>query len=227
MSVNYIRAKDRGYYRCAARYNGGLEHACSMSRTMWAEVVGARIWNFVSEILTNPSNLARGLERMIENERVPSTAEDEALWLKRIADIDVKQERLLDLRLDGDITPKQFRARSADLKDARVAAQDQLEASRSHQSRLKDLERGKDALVSHYASLVPVGLDELFPADKNRLYEMMHLRVFAHPDDTLIAEWGCNVSPLPPGSFKITTPSFELRALLTEGSAERLELVRV
>jgi len=52
----------------------------------------------------------------------------------------------------------------------------------------------------------------------------MHLRVFAHPEDTLIAEWGCNVSLLPPHSFKITTPSFELRALLTEGGAERLEL---
>src|SRR5215207_4102012 len=155
------------------------------------------------------------------NERAPSTAEDEALWLKRIAEIDLKQERLLDLRLDGDITPEQFRARSADLKDARIAAQDQLEASRSRLSRLKDLERRKDALVSHYAALVPQGLDELSPAEKNQIYNMMNLRVFASPNDTLIADWGCNISPLLPGSFKITTPSFELRALLTEGSAER------
>jgi hypothetical protein len=55
----------------------------------------------------------------------------------------------------------------------------------------------------------------------------MNLRIFAHPDDTLIAEWGCNISPLPPGSFKITTPSFELRALLTEGDAEWLELAKI
>jgi site-specific DNA recombinase len=202
MSVNYIRAKGRGYYRCAARYNGGLENACSMSRTMRAEVVGARVWEYVREILTNPSNLARGLERMIEHERAPSTAEDEALWLKRIAEIDLKQERLLDLRLDGDITPEQFRARGTELKNARVAAQEQLEASRSRLSRLKDLERSKDTLVSHYATLVPQGLKELSPADKSNVYEMMHLRVFAHPDDTLIAEWGCNISPLPPGSSR-------------------------
>jgi hypothetical protein len=156
----------------------------------------------VREILTNPSNLARGLERMIEHERAPSTAEDEALWLKRIAEIDLKQERLLDLRLDGDITPEQFRARGTELKNARVAAQEQLEASRSRLSRLKDLERSKDTLVSHYATLVPQGLKELSPADKSKVYEMMHLRVFAHPDDTLIAEWGCNISPLPPGSSR-------------------------
>src|SRR5215212_809366 len=202
MSVNYIRVKDRGYYRCAARYNGGLENACSMSRTMRAEVFGARVWEFVSEILTHPSNLARGLEKMIEKERATSTEEDEASWLRRIAEIGLKQERLLDLRLDGDITPEQYRARSAELKDARIATQDQLEASRSRLSRLKDLERSKDALVSHYASLVPVGLDELSSADKNKVYEMMHLRVFACPDDTLIADWGCNVSPLPPGSYR-------------------------
>jgi len=54
----------------------------------------------------------------------------------------------------------------------------------------------------------------------------MNLRTFAHPDDTLIAEWGCNISPLPPGSFKITTQAFEFRALLTEGGTERLELAR-
>jgi site-specific DNA recombinase len=202
MSVNYIRARDRGYYRCAGCYNGGLENPCSMSRTIRAEEVGARVWDFVSEILANPSNLARGLEKMIDNERSPSAAEDEAPWLKRIAEIDRKQERLLDLRLDGDVTPEQFRARSAELKDARAAAQDQLEASRSRLSRLKDLERSKDALVSHYAALVPQGLDELSPAERNQVYNMMNLRVFARPGSTLIADWGCNVSPLPPGNYR-------------------------
>ncbi|MDQ3863519.1 MAG: recombinase family protein, partial [Actinomycetota bacterium] len=202
MSVNYIRAKGRGYYRCAARYNGGLRNACSMSRTMRAEEIGARVWEFVSEILANPSNLARGLERMIENERAPSAAEDEAPWLKRIAEINLKQERLLDLRLGGDITSERFRAKSAELKGARATAQEQLEAYRSRLSRLKDLERGKEELVSHYAALVPQGLDEVSPAEKNQIYNMMNLRVFAHPDDTLIADWGCNISPLPPGSFR-------------------------
>ena len=60
MSVNYIRAKSRGYYRCTGRYNGGLENPCSMSHTVRAEEAGARVWAFVSEILTNRSNLARG-----------------------------------------------------------------------------------------------------------------------------------------------------------------------
>ena len=119
-----------------------------------------------------------------------------------------------------------FKGLDALLRHTHCFAQHQLEASRSRLSRLKDLERSKDTLVSHYASLVPVGLNELRPADRNKVCEMIHVRVFAHPDDTLIVEWGCNVSPLPPGSFKITTQAFEFRALLTEGGAERLELAR-
>jgi len=55
-------------------------------------------------------------------------------------------------------------------------------------SRLKDLERSKDALVSHCASPVTLGVNELSPADKSRVYEMLNLRVLAHPDDTIIAD---------------------------------------
>jgi hypothetical protein len=38
---------------------------------------------------------------------------------------------------------------------ARVAAEGQLEAARSRLAHLKDIERSKYALISHYASLVP------------------------------------------------------------------------
>ena len=95
-----------------------------------------------------------------------------------------------------------FRAKSTELKSVRAAAQDQLEAAWSRLSRLKDLERSKDTLVSHYATLAPQGLKELSPAERNQIYNTMNLRIFAHPDDTLIAEWGCNISPLPPGSCR-------------------------
>ena len=37
-----------------------------------------KVWNFVHEVLTNPSRLARGLEKMLEDERQPSSGKDEA-----------------------------------------------------------------------------------------------------------------------------------------------------
>ena len=202
MTVNHIRAKGRGYYRCAGRYNGGIESRCSMSRTVRAEEAETRVWGFVSEILTNPHRLAQGLEKMLENERQPSAGEDDASWLRRITELDLKQERLLDLHLDGDITTEQFRTKGAELEEARAAAEGQLEAARSHLVRLKDIERSKDPLISHYASLMPQALSELSSEEKNRIYKMMHLQILAQRDGTLIADWGCNVLPQPPGSCR-------------------------
>jgi len=155
-----------------------------------------------------------------------SAAADEAAWFKRLAEINVKQERLLDLHLDGDVTTEQFRAKSTKLEEARVAAEDQLEAARSRLERLKDMEHSKDALISHYASLVPQGLAELSPEKKNRIYKMMRLHVFADREGTLTVEWGCNVLTTPRSSSTVTTPAFKFRAVLTGEGAE-LELTRI
>ena len=168
-----------------------------MNRALRADKAEEKVWKFVNEVLTNPSRLALGLERMLEDERQASSGEDEASWLRRISEVDGKQERLLNLHLDGDITAAQFRAKSAELSQARVAAEGQLEVACSRLARLEDLRRSRDELVSHYASLVLSQLQELTPEDRRRVYKMMSLRVLAHPDDTLIADWGCNDASTP------------------------------
>jgi Mn-containing catalase len=61
----------------------------------------------------------------------------------RHCEIALKQKRLLDLHLDGDITTEQFRSKSAELEEPRVAAEGQLEAACSRLGRLKDIERSK------------------------------------------------------------------------------------
>ena len=67
-----------------------------------------------------------------------------------------------------------------------------LQAARSRVARLEYLERSKDVLLSHYASLVLDGLAELTSEEKNRVYKMMRLKIIAHRDDALVADWGCN-----------------------------------
>ena len=103
----------------------------------------------------------------------------------------------MNLHLDGDITAAQFRAKSAELSQARVAAEGQLEVACSRLARLEDLRCSRDELVSHYASLVPSRLQELTPEDRRQVYKMMSLRILAHPDDTLMADWGCNDASTP------------------------------
>jgi uncharacterized membrane protein YcjF (UPF0283 family) len=126
--------------------------------------------------------------------------EGETSWLRRISEVNGKQERLLNLHLDGDITAAQFRAKSAELREARLAAESQLEVARSRLARLEDLKRSKDELVSLYSSLVPSPLQGLTSEDRRQVYKMMSLRVLAHSDDALIAEWGCNDEPTLPDS---------------------------
>ena len=104
----------------------GGENRCSMSRTVRADEAGARVWEFVSGILTDPARLVPGLEKMLENERQPSVESNEALLLRRLSDMDRKQERLLDLHLEGDITTAQCRAKSAELNEARATVEDQI-----------------------------------------------------------------------------------------------------
>ncbi len=200
MSVNHIRVRGRAYYRCTGRYNGGVERRCSMSHTVRAEDAEARVWGFVRGVLTDPERLTRGLDKMLEGERKPPDKSDEASWLRRVSNIDRKQERLLNLHLEGDITTATFRAKSAELREVRQGAQKELEACRQARSRVEDIERSKEALVAHYASLVPQGLAELSSKEKNQIYKMMRLKVLAHRDDTLIADWVCNASSRLPGS---------------------------
>jgi hypothetical protein len=68
-------------------------------------------------------------------------------------------------------------------------------------------------------------LTELSSEDKNRIYKMMHLQIFAQRDGTLIADWGCNVLPQPRWSSIFTTDAVRFRAVLSDGS-EEVELAR-
>lgn len=73
MSTNYVVSRNRAYYRCAGHYNGGIEKRCSMNHTLREDKAEEKVWKFVSEVLTDPSRLARGLEKMLEDERQPSS----------------------------------------------------------------------------------------------------------------------------------------------------------
>ncbi len=203
MGTNYIVSRNRAYYRCTGHYNGGFNKRCPMNRSLRADEAEEKVWEFVSGVLADPSRLARGLEKMLENERQPSAGDDEASWLKKISEIEGKQERLLNLHLEGDITTVQFRTKSAELEEARATAESHIEAARSRLARLEDIKRDMAALISHYASLMPSHLQELSPEERRQVYKMMSLRVLAHSDDTLIADWGCNDATTPPGSCRI------------------------
>ncbi len=92
------------------------------------------------------------------------------------------------MHLEGDITTAQFRAKSAELREAHATVESQLEAGSERLARLEEIKRDKVALISHYASLMPQGLADLSPEGRKRIYKMMRLRVFADSNGALTAE---------------------------------------
>ena len=94
-------------------------------------------------------------------------------------------------------------AKSAAFQEAKEAATSGSEAARSRRSRLEDFERDKEALLEYHARLAYEDLDGLTAEQRRILYRIMRLTVLATPNGKLIADWGCNESPTPLGSFRI------------------------
>jgi hypothetical protein len=131
------------------------------------------------------------------------------------------------------------RARTFELKRPRqwcgalCPAVEELEHIRNTTTNLERLEQDRDALLSHYSQIAVEHLDNLEPEKRNRVYKMLDLKVLAHEDGNLEVKWTLGADlcgdnePLPPGSSPSTTPAFRFSALLTDGGAEKVELVRV
>jgi hypothetical protein len=70
------------------------------------------------------------------------------------------------------------------------------------------MESDRDALLGHYARIVPEGLDALEPEERNRVYKMLDLTVSAHKDGKLELRWALagdpcrDNEPLLPGSYR-------------------------
>ncbi len=97
---------------------------------------------------------------------------------------------------------------------------------------VEQLERDKEALLNHYARIVPEQLDTLEPEERNRVYKMLDLTVLAHENGNLELTWALGADPCrdneppPRWSFAYTTPAFRFRAVLTDDGSEEVELAR-
>jgi hypothetical protein len=86
---------------------------------------------------------------------------------------------------EGLITFDELGTKLVALEEERERAQRELEALEDHQARLRNLERDKDALLDHYAVLLPETLDGLAPEERHYVYKLLKLRVYMHPQRML------------------------------------------
>jgi site-specific DNA recombinase len=137
------------YYRCARRAEKGGE-ACPHKRMYPATDVERRVWEFVSDLLTDPDQLRADLYAMIEEERngMHGEPEQEAKpWLNKLAQVESKRSRFQDMAAEGYITFDELGAKLSELEEIRTIAVEKVEAIRNYQECIEEMEKDRDALL--------------------------------------------------------------------------------
>jgi site-specific DNA recombinase len=175
------------YYCCSQRNRCGPA-VCANSHRPRAGELEATVWNLVSGILEDPARLRAGLEELIEEERRATRGnpdKEAEAWVKKVAEVDSKRSAYQDQQAEGLITLDELRTKLAALEEMRTVALKELEALRTRREQLERLEHDADALLEHYAELVPEALDALTPKERRDVYKMTRLKVIAFPDGSV------------------------------------------
>ena len=153
-----------------------------------AEEVERRVWEFVSDLMKDPEQLQKDLERMIELERQGSHSDPEReakAWLDKLSEVDAERRGYIKLAARGSITDAELDEALAELEETRSTAEHELASLQNRQEAIEALERDKEALLEYYASIAPEALDSLTPEERHHLYRMLRLEVVVRLDANL------------------------------------------
>jgi hypothetical protein len=106
-------------------------------------------------------------------------------WAKKLAEVDSKRSAYRDQQAEGLITLDELRTKLADLEETRAVALNELKALTTRREQLERLEHDAEALLEHYAGMVPEALDDLTPNERRDVYKMMRLNVLIFPDGSV------------------------------------------
>ncbi|MBA2715025.1 MAG: recombinase zinc beta ribbon domain-containing protein, partial [Rubrobacteraceae bacterium] len=187
MTTSRPNGKRYYYYRCPRRVQDG-NGACSQAKYYVAGEVESGVWNAVLSFLTDPERLRTDLEHLIEQERQSMRRDPEGearVWLEKLSKTDGKRSCYIDLAADGIMSREELNVKLAQLEEARKTAERELETLQMRREKLEEMQRDKDVLLEHYASLTPEALKSLASEERHQLYRMLRLRVIAHLDGTI------------------------------------------
>jgi len=209
--ATFYRRKDGGkaryhYYRC----QNAVTHKelCLHRGSYRADRLEGRVWGLVSGFLKEPERLEAGLEEVIRREersldRNPQKQAE--VWQDRMCGADEKRRRYQEMAAEGLIDFGELRERLSELSEEKKLAEREIESLRNKEERLDEMRRNKDALLTNLVEMTPRLIDELSPAQKHRIYEMLGLRVTSAGDGSL--EVAGDLAGLSFGNLQPTSPS--------------------
>jgi site-specific DNA recombinase len=166
-------------YTCGRRRTLGKTYSCTQKLLRASEVEPA-LWDFVSDLLTDPEKIRSGMETLIEQERAsePRDLDREArVWTKKLAEYTRLRSAYQDQQAAGLMTLQELGVKLEELEEGRKEAERELMTLRSQQQRVEDLEKDRDTLLQSMSEMVPSALEDLVGEEKNRLYQMLRLEI--------------------------------------------------
>ena len=106
-------------------------------------------------------------------------------WAKKLTEVDRMRSAYQDQQAEGLLTLDELRTKLAALEETRAIAVKELEALRSRREQFERLEHDAEALLEHYAGMVPQALDDLTSEERHDVYKMMRLKVLVSADGSV------------------------------------------
>jgi hypothetical protein len=160
------------------------------------------VWEFISDLLRDPEHVRRGMERLIEQERLERARDPEheaEVWAQKLAECDRKRSAYQDQQAAGLMTLEELGTKLRELDSTRTTAERELATLRGRRQRVEELEQDRDALLESMAAMVPEALDALNGEEKNRIYRMLRLEVIPTTDGYEVSGALCTcATPLAP-----------------------------
>jgi site-specific DNA recombinase len=174
------------YYTCSRLRNSDSAGCETKIRSVRADVLEPRIWEFVSGLILEPGRLRRGLEAMIEEERGSrgDPGREAKVWHEKLQEANRMRSGYQDLAARGLLTYEELGVKLAALEETRTLARRELESLKERRERLESLKQDREAVLQAYANVTVESLERLSPEERNRLYKTLKLRVVIHDDGT-------------------------------------------
>jgi site-specific DNA recombinase len=171
------------YYKCKRAHAYGSD-ACPQ-KSIRVEKAEPLVWNFVSDLLSEPERIRHGIEALIRKEREGTfgdPATEIEVWEEKLADNARLCRTCQDQQAAGLMTLEELASRLKELDEARRAADAEVAALRCSGERVKELEKDREAVLATLTSLVVEALDELSGEERNRLYRILRLEIIPTPE---------------------------------------------
>lgn len=166
------------YYTCQRRRKWGRD-ACPEGPSVGAPAAEGEVLEWAEGLLEDPAALARRMDAAIEAERaaVADPAATERALAGRVAKLDARRERLIDLAADGVLGKADLAARLSAADAERQGLERELARARGAEERVREMERQKRMLVEVFGTGLRLGLTWMPPVLRREVYAAVGLRV--------------------------------------------------